>query len=234
MSLLCYRFPNEEIVRQTGYFHLLSDEIVNYQGFIVSDFTQSLRYGFTVSSTLTEQFHFTDQEIEKLYHNKQIGTLGYKPRGIWYAIGNTWETFYASVSDKKHYNHKYKISLNYTSYTKKDKTKVLKITNERTFDKFTLKYGYVSKRTSYSLRKDEDIRILIKWKQVARDYGGIEIIPLLNRNMTIDPKIIKKYDKKFKFNANGDQTTIDFWHYGIDVPSGCVWNPDAIKEIELI
>ncbi len=66
MSMLCYRFPNEEIVRQTGYFDLLSDENVTYQGFIVSNFTQSLRYGFTVSSKLTEQFHFTDEEIVQI------------------------------------------------------------------------------------------------------------------------------------------------------------------------
>lgn len=66
MSLLCYRFPNEKVVRQIGYFHLLSEDNANYQGFIVSDFTQSLRFGFTVSSEPSAQFYFTDEEIVQI------------------------------------------------------------------------------------------------------------------------------------------------------------------------
>ena len=39
MSLLCYRFPREQVVRQSGYFHELPSDIKDYEGFILSNFT---------------------------------------------------------------------------------------------------------------------------------------------------------------------------------------------------
>lgn len=45
----------------------------------------------------------------------------------------------------------------------------------------------------------------VDWDYVAQDYSGIEIIPMVwgERN--------------------------PFWYHGWDIPSGCIWNEDAIK-----
>lgn len=53
---------------------------------------------------------------------------------------------------------------------------------------------------------------------------------------TSDKNIIKKYNKKFNFTTSSDnnEITLDFWQITLDVPSGCVWNPKAIKNIKRV
>ena len=90
----------------------------------------------------------------------------------------------------------YKLKLKYTKYSKPNPKKVLRIDDESTFDKFTLKYGTVHK----SKYNDKDLRFTINWNKVAKKYGGVEVIPLIkSRLSTEDPEIIKKYNDKFKF-----------------------------------
>ena len=64
MSLLCYRFPKEQVVRQSGYFHELSSEIKDYEGFILSNFTKSKRYGFVEFATASDHPHYIATPIE--------------------------------------------------------------------------------------------------------------------------------------------------------------------------
>ena len=175
--------------------------------------------------------HLTNKELEKIYHVKQTNKIGFKPRGLWYSPDEIWYKYYASFSEDIEYKYKYNISLHYTSFRSKNKDKILKINDDKTFDLFTLKYGYFTKSKATS-----SIFILIKWNDVSRDYGGIEIIPLItSRIRSYDVKIIKKYNNKFNFCTNNDyRIELIFWLYTFDVPSGCVWNPKVIKEIKYI
>lgn len=62
----------------------------------------------------------------------------------------------------------------------------------------------------------------IDWEKVAKDYGGVEMIPLLGSRMNVnDNKVIKKYNKKFKFtdDINKKDTTLYFWPGTFDVGS---------------
>lgn len=50
---------------------------------------------------------------------------------------------------------------------------------------------------------------VIDWKKVSKDYGGIEITNLVTRR------------------------NVD-WYYAWDIPSGCIWNYELIKNINLV
>lgn len=125
----------------------------------------------------------------------------------------------------------YKLKLNYTKYSKPNPNKVLRIKDEITFDKFTLKYGLIHK-DKYS---DVMFDVLIDWQKVAEKYGGIEVIPLIKSRLnTEDPEIIKKYNDKFKFAEKVDNIYLGFWLSLFDIDSGCVWEPGAVKKIKRI
>lgn len=53
--------------------------------------------------------------------------------------------------------------------------------------------------------------IIIDWRKVAQQYSGIEINPYLRKDSR-------------KLN----------WYYTWDVPSGCIWNQDAITSIKKV
>ena len=72
MSLLCYRFPREQVVRQNGYFHELKTEIKEYEGFILSNFTKTKRFGFVEFNNPSNKLHFTKSPIEVIEKSKYI------------------------------------------------------------------------------------------------------------------------------------------------------------------
>ena len=51
---------------------------------------------------------------------------------------------------------------------------------------------------------------------------------------TCDVNVVHKYNKKFKMAKNDKDIELDFWQTLLDIASGCVWNPKAIKNIERI
>lgn len=60
-------------------------------------------------------------------------------------------------------------------------------------------------------KKDIDYYKYPRWDLIAQKYNGVEMIP---------------YIKSF--------TNKRFWYWTVDVASGCVWNPDGVKEIKLL
>ena len=78
---------------------------------------------------------------------------------------------------------------------------------------------------------------MIDWSSVAKDFGGIEIIPFLESRYSnfftlgktkpeIDTEILKKYEKNgFDLSKGGV-----IWYDIFDIPSGCIWNPKSIKK----
>jgi len=65
---------------------------------------------------------------------------------------------------------------------------------------------------NYKIKNEFDWN-LIDWKKVSQYYSGIEINPYIYK---------ARLDKNFG------------WYYGWDIASGCIWNNNAIKSIELI
>ncbi len=163
--------------------------------------------------------HTTNKKIKKLVDTKQSNICNFKPQGLWYAHNTSWLKFYKEeMGHKKKPKYFYLLKLFYTTLEKKNTKKVLQIHNVNEFDNFTFKYG--CKPSS-----------VINWSAVEKDFGGIEIIPMINERhgtmSSVPDKIKSEYQNRgFDFNL--------FWYYGFDVPSGCVWNSECIKRIDLI
>jgi hypothetical protein len=85
-----------------------------------------------------------------------------------------------------------------------DESKLLKITNIDELDEFN---------KIYSIKSDNDFMrdYKIDWELVGESYSGIEIAPYI-------------WKGRMKY----------MWYYGWDVPSGCIWSKDAIKEVKKI
>jgi hypothetical protein len=174
--------------------------------------------------------HFSCKEIESLKSVSQQDNT-FKPRGLWYSTDNSWIEFYKkNINRIYECQYMYKLKLHYTFFKNPDPNKVLKITNTKMFDEFTLKYGIVTQHKYIPFIYFIDI----DWEQAEKEYGGIEVVPLIqNRIKVQDTKVIKKYNKKFKFVKRGikeKNAQIYFWQYVFDIPSGCVWNPKAVSK----
>jgi len=58
-DLLAYRIPNQDIIKKTGNFHLVSDKDTIQSGFIISSFDQRITYAFKEDNAeVNPQFNF--------------------------------------------------------------------------------------------------------------------------------------------------------------------------------
>ncbi len=141
--------------------------------------------------------------FEKKYKQREDGI---KPNGFWYSCYNDWynSTQLEGMFQYK-YIHKIEIKNNVLiNIKKKDKDKILVINNEKDFNIFNKKYGYKSSYNKKFWEEKGGGNYLIKWENVANDYGGIEICPYLKK---------KRYY---------------LWYSTFDVASGCIWNIKSI------
>lgn len=115
-------------------------------------------------------FHLSVNKIKIVYYSKQSNEVTYKPNGLWYAPLDAWKKYYVdNINKNTDYKYIYNMVLRYTKYENYDRHKVLKITDEKTFDRFTIRYGSVFKN---KYENDRYI-VLINWNKVAKRYGGL-------------------------------------------------------------
>ncbi len=147
------------------------------------------------------------KEIHIVIHKYQQN-ISLKPDGIWYSCGNSWYTWIIEENMTEFlykYIHKVNIPNDaITNIKNKNKNKLLVIKNINDFDIFNKKYGIIQNSGS-------TVNQYIDWISVSKDYGGIEICPLIRSRTNYT------------------------WYSTWDVASGCVWNIQPIvKKIELI
>jgi hypothetical protein len=88
----------------------------------------------------------------------QTGSI--KPQGLWYANTDELLKYFSKYNEKiKECKYDYELKLKYTELKKKNKNKILQISTENIFDKFTIKYGVVHK----SQIIDDGYSIFINW-----------------------------------------------------------------------
>lgn len=181
--------------------------------------------------------HASPFKIKKLKYVSQYdcksSMAGIKPCGLWFSPGKDWLRWCKEELPEhcKTYKFFYVVVPKYTTLEKPNQNKVLKIQNEKEFDEFNFKYGYMTTDKNYS----EISSIYIKWNDVEKNFGGIEIIPFIkNRNSLLlnsdanGKELREKYEKNgFVF---GSSNSSGFWYSFFDVASGCIWNPQAIKK----
>ena len=134
----------------------------------------------------------------------------YKPRGFWYSCYNGWYDWILEnnmLNFLYKYIHKINIKKNViTDIRTKDKNKLLVINNLKDFDLFNKEYGYHASYGKTFWKNAGGDNILIRWNDVSKDFGGIEICPYLQK---------RRYY---------------LWYNGFDVASGCIWNISPIIE----
>ena len=154
-----------------------------------------------------------DKYLKTNYIDKKFNqTIDWKPKGLWYSSYDSWYNLILNDIGLTEwlYDYLYKIDINNNNLTtirdknKNNKNKLLVIRDTKDFNIFCKKYK--NKVKIISLGRSHHI-IYINWKKVSHDYGGIEIIPYLNKKRNID------------------------WYYTWDVASGCIWNNELIENI---
>jgi len=162
--------------------------------------------------------HSTNNIINKnnLINVKQPVYL--KPKGYWYANNNDW-IVWAKKNMYTTYKYKYEVKINYTKLGVPDKHKILLLKNRKDIIDFTIKFGNKLKKLYDT---DPFDIIVIDWIEVAKLYGGIEI--MLTR---IEPSSL--IAKKFKTPKG-----YILWIDSFDIQCGCVWNVKSFEVIKKI
>lgn len=129
-----------------------------------------------------------------------------KPKGIWYGIADSWIDWCLSESFGGIHQYIYEIVV--------DKSRILTIDNISDFEKFEKEHLEKPNTNDMPewLKKVEEIypNKAMNYSKVAENFGGIEIAPY-------------QWEKRLE----------SMWYYGWDCASGCIWSPNAIKDLRL-
>lgn len=154
-------------------------------------------------------YAFTDYETEP-YNIYQYGR-GFKPLGLWFAVGDEWLQFIINNKYKNNYKYLYEVVV--------DKSKMIFISDLKDLYQFSQQYGVRDTETSTVYD--------IAWDRVVKSTkkSGLIIHPNLK-------SII------FKYKTNGYNALLYFkdmeWYLTWDVSSGVIWNKNGFKTFQLI
>ncbi len=180
---------------------------------------------------IPDRNHLSNNKINYLYNSFFLDGIYHvftskspidKPEGLWYSLKWYWienlsvgmryyEIDYTK-KDKKVYTldneeYLYKIELQKNVHTN--------INDSKGLNKILLLKKYKDCKKFYDKYKYEESshpkRKWIEWKKVYMDYGGIELADI-----------------------HLEKSQIKEWFFAWDVPSGCIWNKDLIKNFERV
>jgi len=151
------------------------------------------------------RLHTTDHNLSlvDIYHKSQI--VSSKPSGLWYGIADSWINWCLSEDFGGIHEYIYDVVI--------DENKILTIDNIPDFEKFEKDHYDIpgwAKHLHPNWNFNRQFFDSMNYSRVAENFGGIEISPY-------------QWDKRLK----------SMWYYGWDCASGCIWNPDAIKSLNL-
>lgn len=135
------------------------------------------------------RYTMSDQEEYNFKETAQ-NSDGAKPKGLWYGIGSSWIDWVRSEMPDWESNYLYEVTLH--------EDRILKMSEIDELNNFYSKYKNLNKGG-------------INWKEVAKEYSGIEISPYVR-------------GAGYKHN----------WYYWWDVASGCIWSKNAIAKIDKV
>jgi len=157
----------------------------------------------------------TELSLADIYDRPQV--TDHKPKGIWYGIADSWIDWCISENFGGIHQYIYEVIV--------DETRILKIDNIPDFEKFEDAHNDIPEWRK-QLREAEGLPTFdfhlppmlsrtryfdsMNYGKVAETFGGIEITPY-------------QWDKRLE----------SMWYYGWDCASGCIWNPNAIKDLRL-
>lgn len=146
--------------------------------------------------------HYSIEPLKEIFDKEQARCPTTKPEGLWLSVedGYGWKEWCTNEN----------FALNRFEYeteiTLEKNANILKLKNTRDIDEFTDEYW-----SNRDMEFETELRMAIKWNEVAAIYDGIIIAP-------------------YQWNRRLDTNTS--WYYGWDCSSGCIWNSQVIKILE--
>jgi hypothetical protein len=153
-----------------------------------------------------KRYHCSKTPIEAYKETPQFergeeGDIGFKPKGLWYGVGDAWVEWMGSDARYwlKDVQYLYEVQVPWDM-------KMLHIRSVQGLDEFDEDYGYDT--IPPALRSHYSSNNAVHWKKVSWLWQGIEIAPYQrDRRMSLD------------------------WYYGWDGASGCVWGAGVKLEL---
>lgn len=135
--------------------------------------------------------------------------IGYKPKGLWYALGDAWLQWVRSEEPGWEQPYNYKIEVNLNRMIVLDTIQKVKLfSHTKVFGVYDTYLNSSNHKYSDEFKK---MNVVIDWPYICKKFSGIELNPYF-------------YELRFDY----------LWYNGWDVPSGCIWRKDAIKKITRI
>lgn len=158
--------------------------------------------------------HYSKNPITKLKHKPYLQSeLSWqaKPNGLWISVegeklGHTWKEWCEQEDFCiESLAHSYELIL-------KENSNILHIKTPLELLEFTKKYPFLREQWNDPIGREICDAYELDWTKVKEDYQGIIIAP-------------------YQWDCRCACETV--WYYGWDIPSGCIWDINCIKEFNL-
>lgn len=228
-------------------------DIKTVQKFVNSNYKHIIK---TIDRVKKSDMRFIHVCIDKLnvtylkdianYYNSWLGDgVYYNPGGLWFSCGSSWIDLWKPTKSNKDVEinkwtlstYIYEIKINSSKSGTVNTHGVLQINNLDEFKDFIYKYRIKDKNVN--------IRNVMNWKRIKKDYSGIVICPYLgnllfgkNANaigLTGSPDDVTNFYKKLIGPMYYDHILfLSEWYRHWEAGTGVIWDLAGIKDIILL
>lgn len=171
----------------------------------------------------SKYYMFSEFELNSVKHGFRIDktTIGKKPKGFWFSIGDEWLQHLKKTNFWiNKYNYLYEIELSKENVTIIDNMK-----------------GLQELSSDYGVREKFNIEIsgnsyMIPFTSKVDWYNFVK--KTKSQGIIISPNLKKQYYKYSSFNDIFNVFYGTEWYLSWDIASGVIWDPKAIKNLNLI
>jgi len=210
----------------------MSISYLQFDDFSLLDYNKYKNLNITIEKRHTKNPYFIKNNVNPELKKNFKNSLSYKPDGIWFSCGVDWFNWCMLNMPKWVLNKKiYNLLL--------DNSKIIHIKNMKDLRKFNKEYGikyyYYDSYSLSDIKKEKSIKkekkkkrktrkkrnfyTLINWGEVSKKYSGIKCCPYFREILYNDKNY--NYDNQY------------LWYIMLDAASGCIWDTDCIKKIEV-
>lgn len=130
----------------------------------------------------------------------------HKPRGLWLSVGDAWKEWCEGV-DFAPYALAHR-----TEFVFADDADILVIDSQSRVEEF----GSLAPRVA-AYPEQEKAHQWVDWRRITEEYDGVLFSP---------------YSKAYVYDMEVESYMASWWYLRVDVPSACVWNLSAVRQVQ--